>query len=315
MAIRSFKYFREQAGAGVRKTVAVAAAQDAHTIEATLRAAQEGILDYVLVGQAREILDICKSLGYEARQGCVLNASSDEEAARIAVDLVRSGQADFLQKGLLQTAVLLKSVVDKESGISQGRAISHIALLEMPGYPKIVGITDGGMIPYPDLEEKEAIVKNAVEMFHGFGYEKPMVAALGPAETVNPKIQETKDAAALKEMAAQGAFGQCYVEGPVSLDLAVNRESAQIKGYHSPISGQVDIFLVPNISCGNIMAKTLMEFAQAKMAGCVLGAKCPIALNSRSASFEEKYDSLMACAQMLTGSQRDDSFAEGGNSI
>lgn len=306
MAIRSFKFFRERAALGVRKTVAVAAAQDAHTIEAVLKAAQEGILDYILTGRAGEILELCKSLGYEARKDCVLDASSDGEAAQIAVELVRSGQADFLQKGLLQTSVLLKCVVDREKGISKGRPISHMALLELPGYPKILGITDGGMIPYPDFEEKKAIVQNAVEMFHGFGYERPMVAALAPTETVNAKIPETKDAAALKELAARGAFGDCYVEGPISLDLAVSLRSARLKGYESPLSGEADIFLVPNISCGNIMAKALMEFAQAKMAGCVLGAKCPIALNSRSASFEEKYDSLMACVHMLNGGQAGD---------
>lgn len=298
MYIRDFKDLRKLVGASARRTVAVAAAHDAHTLEAILKAHEEGVLDYVLVGKADEILSIGKELGHEISSDCVVNTETDEEAASKCVSLIREGKADFIQKGLMQTSALLKAVVNKETGIGMGKPISHTALLDIPKYHKIVGVTDGGMIMYPDLETKKAIVHNAVEMFRGFGYEKPLVAAVCPVEVVNPKMQETVDAAALKEAALNGAFGECYVEGPISFDLAVNKESAKIKGYESPVNGETDIFLVPDISTGNIMVKSLLEFAGALMAGCVIGAKCPIALNSRSASFEEKYYSLMACAQM-----------------
>lgn len=299
MIIRDFKELREQVGLSARRTVAVAAAHDAHTLEAILKAHEEGVLDYILVGKADEIIRIGKELNHEISADCVVDTASDEEAAAKCIGLIKGKKADFIQKGLMQTSTLLKAVVNKETGISTGKPISHTALLDIPKYHKIVGVTDGGMILYPDLDTKKAIVHNAVEMFRGFGYDRPLVAAICPVEVVNPKMQETVDAAALKEAAVNGEFGECYVEGPISFDLAVSKESAKIKGYESPVNGETDIFLVPDIAVGNIMVKSLLEFADALMAGCVIGAQCPIALNSRSASFEEKYYSLMACAQMV----------------
>ena len=263
-----------------------------------LHAAQEGILNYLLIGHPEEILSIGRSLGHAIAPETVIPAETDEEAAAIAVSLVREGRAGFLQKGLMQTATILKAVVNKQTGIGLGRPMSHVALLELPGYPKLLGVTDGGMIPNPDLEGKKAIAHNAVAMFHGLGYERPLVSAVCAAENVSPKIIETVDAAALKQAALEGAFGPCYVEGPISLDLALSRESAQIKGYESPVTGETDILLVPGMAAGNMMVKSLVLFAGAKMVGVVTGAKCPIALNSRSASFEEKYHSLLVCALM-----------------
>ena len=230
-----------------------------------------------------------------------VDADTDEDAARIAVELILDGRADFLQKGLMQTATILKAVVNKQTGIGIGRPMSHVALLEVPGYAKLLGVTDGGMMPNPDLEGKKAIVRNAVEMFHALGYEEPLLSAICAAENVSPKIIETVDAAALKQAALDGEFGRCILEGPISLDLALDAESAKIKGYESPVTGKTDILVVPSMSAGNIMVKALIEFAGAKMAGVVIGAKCPIALTSRSASFEEKYNSLLVCALMSGG--------------
>ncbi len=298
MCIRNFEGLREYVKNSSPKTVAVASAHDSHTLEAVLQAYDEGILDYVLTGKEEKILKCGENLGYKIPREKIIPCSTDEEAAAICVRLVREKKADFIQKGLMQTSVLLKAVVNKESGIGTGRKISHTALLDIPQYGKIAGVTDGGMILYPDLETKKSIVENAVEMFHQFGYERPMVAAVCPVEVVNPKMPETVDAEALKSLALNGGFGECYVEGPISFDLAVDKKSAEIKGYESPVTGNTDIFLVPDISAGNIMVKSLLEFAGARMAGCVIGAKCPIALNSRSAAFEEKYYSLLACAHM-----------------
>ncbi len=296
--LKNFAQLRECVSMGAPKTVAVACAHDPHTLESVLHAASEGILNYILIGHSEEILRIGKELGHEIAPETVIHAESDEDAAAIAVGLVREGKANFLQKGLMQTSTILKAVVNKQTGIGQGRPMSHTALIEIPGYHKLLGVTDGGMIPCPDLEAKKAIVRNAVDMFRALGYEKPMVSAVCAAETVSPKIIETVDAAALKEAGLAGELGQCYLEGPISFDLAVNRESAKIKGYESPVCGETDIMLVPNITAGNIMVKALLEFAGTKMVGCVIGAKCPIALNSRSASFEEKYNSLLVCALM-----------------
>lgn len=299
--LKNFQELRERVGTAAPKTVAVACAHDAHTLEAVFHAAGEGILRYVLVGRKDDILRIGGELGHKIAPDDIIHAETDQEAALLAVSLVREGKADFLQKGLMQTATILKAVVNKETGIGLGRPMSHTALLEIPGYPKLLGVADGGMIPAPDLEAKKAIVHNAVELFRKLGYKRPLVSAVCAAETVSPKITETVDAAALKEAAQDGEFGSCYVEGPISLDLAMDRESAAIKGYESPVCGETDILLVPSMAAGNMMVKSLLEFAGAKMVGLVTGAKCPIALNSRSASFEEKYNSLLACA--LAGGQ------------
>lgn len=299
--LKNFKELREKVGSCAPKTVAVACAHDAHTLEAVLRAADEGILRYALVGRKDDILRIGRELGHTISEGDVIPAETDEEAAKLAVSLVREGRADFLQKGLMQTATILKAVVNKETGIGLGRPMSHTALLEIPGYHKLLGVADGGMIPAPDLAAKKAIVHNAAELFRQLGYERPLISAVCAAETVSPKIIETVDAAALKEAALAGAFGNCYVEGPISLDLALDKASAKIKGYESPVCGETDILLVPSMAAGNMMVKGLLIFAGAKMVGVVTGAKCPIALNSRSASFEEKYNSLLACA--LAGGQ------------
>lgn len=299
--LKNFRELREKVRNTAPKTVAVACAHDVHTLEAVFQAAEDGILRYILVGRKDNILKIGEELGHPVSEAVVIHADTDETAAQMAVELVREGRADFLQKGLMQTSTILKAVVNKETGISLGWPMSHTALLEIPGYHKLLGIADGGMIPAPDLETKKAILHNAVKLFHWLGYEWPMVSAVCAAETVNPKIIETVDAAALKEVAQTGDFGSCYVEGPISLDLALDKKSARIKGYESPVSGETDILLVPGMAAGNMMVKSLLEFAGAKMVGVVTGAKCPIALNSRSASFEEKYNSLLACA--LAGGQ------------
>lgn len=299
MAIKNFEELRNMVGAAKKRVVAVACAHDEHTLEAVLKAEEEGIVDYLLIGKEDEIIEKGKLLHCEIKREKIINCITDEECAATAVNLINEGKADFLQKGLMQTATLLKAVVNKTTGIGTGRPISHVALIDIPKYHKIMGVTDGGMIMYPDLEQKKAIAINAVEMFKGFGYKKPKIAALCAVEVENPKMPETIDAKALKEMVAKGAIKDCYIEGPISMDLAVSKEAAAIKKYESPVAGDADILLVPNIYSGNIMVKALLEFGDTMMAGCVIGAKCPIALNSRSASFEEKYYSLLACSMMV----------------
>lgn len=287
---------RSMVTVGEKKTCAVACAHDAHTLEAIITMRSEGLMDCLLVGHGADIRRIADEHGYALSDGEIIEAATDEEAAAICVQLVREGKAGFILKGLLPTGTLLKAVVNKQTGLHTGSVISHFVLLELPGYHKLLGIADSGMIPNPDLETKKAIVRNSVDALQKLGCEKPLVSAVCAAEAVSPKIQETVDAAALKQASLDGELGNCYVEGPISFDLAMNPASAQVKRYESPVVGNTDLLLVPGMAAGNIMVKALLQFAGAQMAGCIVGAKCPIALISRSASYEEKYYSLLLCA-------------------
>lgn len=299
MVIKDFKELRDMAARAEKRTAAVACAHDEHTLEAVLKAYEEGLLDYILIGKKEEIIEKGRMLGSEISADKIIDCGTDEACAAKAVELINQGKADFIQKGLMQTATLLKAVVNKETGIGTGKSISHVALMDIPAYHKILAVTDGGMIMYPDLAKKKDIICNAVQMFRGFGYEEPKVAALCAVETVNPKMPETLDAQALKEMNQSGEISGCCIEGPVSMDIAISRQAAEVKGFDSPVPGDVDILLMPAIYAGNIMVKSLVEWGGALFAGCVVGAKCPIALNSRSSSFEEKYYSLLACSMMV----------------
>ena len=294
--IKNLAELRNMITAGEKKTCAVACAHDGHTLEAIITMRNEGLMDCLLVGHAEEIKKIAADHGFTVSDAEIIEAATDEEAAQICVDLVRDGKAGFILKGILQTGTLLKAVVNKQTGLNTGSVISHFLMMELPGYHKLLGVADSGMIPAPNLETKKAIIHNSVGAMQKLGYEKPMISALCAAETVSPKIIETVDAAALKEACLNGELGSCYVEGPISFDLAMNPESAKVKKYESPVVGNTDMLLVPGLAAGNSMVKALIQFAGAQMAGCIVGAKCPIALISRSASYEEKYYSLLLCA-------------------
>ena len=300
MILKDFKQLRQLVESVDKRTVAVVAAHDAHTLEAFLKTKDEGILDHILIGKKDEIIKIGNELGYDVSPDVIIDSDTDEDAVAKGLDLIKTGGADFLQKGILQTSTLLKGVVNKENGIKARDTLSNVALLDIPAYHKVVGLTDGGMVMYPTLEQKKDIIDNAVEVYKALGYDNPKVAVLCAVETLNPKMPETVDAAELKKMNQEGIIKDCVVEGPISFDLALDPEAAKIKGYESPVAGDADIIIMPDISAGNLTSKALTVLGGAMMAGIVMGAKCPIALNSRSAAFEEKYYSLLACAYMMS---------------
>ena len=300
MILKDFKQLRQLVESVDKRTVAVVAAHDAHTLEAVLKTKDEGILDHILIGKKDEIIKIGNELGYDVSPDVIIDSDTDEDAVAKGLDLIKTGGADFLQKGILQTSTLLKGVVNKENGIKARDTLSNVALLDIPAYHKVVGLTDGGMVMYPTLEQKKDIIDNAVEVYKALGYDNPKVAILCAVETLNPKMPETVDAAELKKMNQEGIIKDCVVEGPISFDLAVDPEAAKIKGYESPVAGDADIIIMPDISAGNLTSKALTVLGGAMMAGIVMGAKCPIALISRSAAFEEKYYSLLACAYMMS---------------
>jgi len=279
--------------------VAVAAAHDEHTLEAVFKAAKDKIVEPVLIGDKIKIQKILQKLNIKFDVDKIIHADSDTEAAEKSVDLINDGKADFLMKGKLQTADLLKAVVNKEKGLRTGKVMSHVAILEVPAYHKLIAITDGGMMMYPNAEEKKQIIENAVDLFLAMGYENPKVAVLAAVETVNPKMPEAVDADLLKKMNLSGEIKNCTVEGPISFDLTMSKKSAEIKGYYSPVTGEADILIAPNMTAGNLLSKALIELAQSKMAGMIMGAKVPVVLTSRGATSEEKYLSLVLSASAV----------------
>jgi len=278
------------------KRVAVVAAQDEHTLQAVFLARRNNIAEPILIGNRAEILEVLKALGEKMDESMIIEAEDDAASARKAVELIHEGKADFIMKGRIQTADLLRAVVDKEKGLRTGSVMSHLVLHELPGYHKLLAVTDGGMMMYPDLEQKKGILMNAVDAYHAMGVEEPKVAVLAAVEVVNPKMPESVDAGKLKEMNLSGEIDGCIVEGPISFDLCMSRESAKIKGYHSPVVGDADIMIVPDIAAGNILGKALVYAAGARMAGFIVGAKVPIVMTSRGSTADEKYLSLVLSA-------------------
>ncbi len=278
------------------KRLAVAAAHDEQTLEAVFRARLDRIVEPLLFGEPEKIKAISRKLGESIADEAIFPAVDDAEAARLAVAAIRDNRSDILMKGKLDTAVILKAVVNREHGLGKDRIMSMLVFHEMPSYPKLLAVTDGGMCLYPTLEEKKQILINAVEMMTLMGYKNPKVGVLAAIEKVNPKMPETVDADQLKQMNIRGEITDCIVEGPISYDLAMSRESAAIKGFSSPVVGDVDLLVVPEITTGNVLGKCLVYSAGAKMAGIVVGARVPIVLTSRGARSEEKYRSLVLAA-------------------
>ncbi len=284
-------------GAPRRKRMVVAVAGDEHTLEAVFHARKEGIIEPVLVGVKPVIREILKKLKETVPEEDIYDASDEREACEKAVSLVREGKADFLMKGKVDTGVILKAVVNKENGLGkEGGIMSHFTMFDIPGYHKILLPVDGGMVTYPTLEQKKGIIENTVETLRSMGYDCPKVGVLACIEKVNPKMPETIEARELQEMCERGEIKNCMVEGPISYDCAVDKEIAEFKGMNSNIAGDVDVLVAPNIHAGNIMGKMLACTCKARLAGFVVGAKCPIVLTSRGSSAEEKYLSIVVSA-------------------
>ncbi len=298
MVISGFPALKDRLRDLPPKTAVVAAAHDEHTLQAVFAARRDGLIRPILVGRKEEILSAARRLGEEPDPSLVVDAGEDPDCAVKSVALIRSGEGDMLIKGMLPTGTLLKAVVNKATGIRASEVMSHVAILDVPSYHKLLYVTDGGMVVAPDLEQKRHILRNALDFCRFLGYDCPKAAALCAVETVSPAMPETADAAALKTEGERGDFGPCLVEGPIALDLATDPEAARVKGYHSPVAGDADILLAPSIAAGNLLGKSLYGLAGGEMAGVVLGAKAPITVNSRGATAEEKYWSILICAAM-----------------
>ncbi|EQB89782.1 phosphate butyryltransferase [Clostridium punense] len=282
-----------------KKTIAIAAAQDKVVLEAVVQAVKDNIVDAILVGDKKRILSLGEELGLDLSNMRIEDECDINKAAAKAVDLVSRGEAQFLMKGILGTADLLKAVLNKEAGLKTSNLLSHVMIYEVPTYHKLLFLTDGGMVPYPELKDKIGIINNAVKVAHSLQIEKPMVAPICAVEVVNPSMQATLDAAALATMNKRGQIKGCIIDGPLALDNAISKEAAHHKGIVSEVAGETDILLVPNIEAGNFLGKSLTYFAQAESAGVIVGAKCPVVLVSRADSAKSKLYSIALGAVLV----------------
>ncbi|CEI74004.1 MULTISPECIES: bifunctional enoyl-CoA hydratase/phosphate acetyltransferase [Romboutsia] len=273
--------------------LSVAAAEDREVLLAIKDAVNKEVIQPILVGQADKIKSISNDINFELEGITIIDSPSIEESAKIAVELVSKQEADFVMKGLLDTSILLKSVLNKEYGLRTESLLSHVMIYQLENYHKLLILTDGGMNISPDYEQKEKILKNAIQAAKCLGVDEIKVACLAAKEKVNPKMQATVDARLLQEACKEGKFGEgVIVEGPLAFDLAISKESSEIKGFKSEVSGDTDILLVPNIEVGNGIGKSFTYMANAKSAGIIMGAKAPVVLVSRADSHESKLYSI-----------------------
>ena len=295
--MNNFDALLEKISTCSKKKVAVAVAQDDAVLEAVQAAKERNIADAILVGDEDKIKEVAASLNMSLDGYEIIDVKDNTEAALTAVKLVHDGKADMYMKGLIDTKGFLKSVLDKEVGLRTGKPLSHVALFEVEGLEKMLYLTDVAFIPYPTLEDKVGIIENTVEVAHACGVECPKVAPLAAVEVVNPKMPATVEAAELTKMNEEGAITGCIVDGPLSLDLAIDPEAAKHKGATDrKIQGDADILLFPDIHAGNLVYKAIVHMTDMKN-GCILtGTKVPVVLTSRSDSFETKVNSLALAA-------------------
>ena len=281
MSFNDLNFLFERAQSGKVMKIVVAAAEDGEVLEAVKQASSEGIVDAILVGDPDKISEVARSKNIDVSSFEVISAKNDEEAAMKAVQTVSSGKGDLLMKGFIKTSTLLKAVLNKEWGLRTGNLLSHLFLFEVSRLGKVIGLTDGGLNTYPGLQEKVAIVNNAVSCYHALGVETPKVAVLAAVEVVNPDMPCTLDAAALVQMNRRNQIKGCIIDGPLALDNALSVEAAKHKGIVSEVAGSPDILLVPDIEAGNLLGKVILFMANGAGAGVVLGAKVPVVLTSR----------------------------------
>lgn len=288
--IKSFAEIREKALRGDRRKLVVADAAGKAVIEAITEASKMGIIEPILVGEEAKIRPLAEEAGLD--NAVIINVKDPEEIGAKSVSLIREGKGDMLMKGKVPTPVLMKAVLDKYNGLRKGKVLSHVAVMQVDGYPKLMAMTDGGIVIMPDLSEKAALIENAVEVVRAFDIEVPKVACLAVIEQITDKQPETLHAVQLAKMAERGQLGKIKVEGPIAMDVLLSHEAAKIKGIESEMTLDADVVLVPHIAVCNAMIKALIHLSEAKVAGVVMGASCPIVLLSRSDTAEVKLDSI-----------------------
>ncbi len=300
MPIKDFSALKDLAHSRQGVKVVIAGGHDSEALKAARMAADEGVANIILVAHKDKLKKTAEEEKVSLAGFEIVYADTEEEMAEKAVKIVRDGGAHAIMKGLVKTATFLKAVLNKEWGIRRAKLLSHVALFEVPTYPKVIFLTDGGMVTYPTLDEKVHILNNALWVTSRLGYERPKVAVLAAVETVNPKMPATMDAAALTVMSWRKQI-PAIVDGPLALDNVLSKVAAAHKGIESPVIEDADIFLVPDIEAGNLLGKSFTYAAGGKMAGIVVGATVPVIVPSRADTYESKYFSLLAGIAMKEG--------------
>ena len=272
-------------------STAVAYPCEATALEGAVEAGEKGLIRPILVGPERKLREIAKANGIALDQFRIVDAPHSHAAAAKAVELVRQGEAELLMKGSLHSDEILGAVVAKESGLRTGRRVSHVFIMDVPTYHKVLVVTDAAINIAPTLEDKVDICQNAIDLAISLGLKRPKVAILAAVETVHSKMPATLDAAALCKMAERGQIRGGLLDGPLAFDNAISRDAARIKGIESEVAGDPDILLVPDLESGNMLAKQLSFLANADSAGLVVGARVPIILTSRADSVRSRIGS------------------------
>ncbi|HOD40608.1 MAG TPA: bifunctional enoyl-CoA hydratase/phosphate acetyltransferase [Candidatus Wallbacteria bacterium] len=275
-----------------KRVISVAAAHDEEVLEAIAEAVKEGLVSPILYGNKQKIEEIAKHKKIDLSGYEIEDVPDDKKAAELAVKAVSSGRAQMIMKGLLSTNVYLGAILNKEWGLRSTGVLSHVMLFESPIAERVMCLTDAAMNVAPDLKGKVAIIENAISVMHKIGFEKPKVAVLAAIELVNADMPATTDAAILAKMSALKQIKGAIVDGPFAFDNAVSKEAAKIKGIESPVAGDSDILVTPDIEAGNVLYKSIAYFVRAKMAAIIVGAKAPVILTSRADTHEAKFLSI-----------------------
>lgn len=274
------------------KTISVACCQDEEVLIAVENGRKEHIVNAILIGDIDKTKKIAKNLNINLDNYELIDIKDMSEACLKAVELVSSGKADMVMKGLVDTSIILKAVLNKEVGLRTGNILSHVAVFDIEGYDRLFFITDAAMNLAPDVNGKKQIIENACSVARALDIEEPKVALICAKEKVNPKMKDTVEAKELEDMYLRGEIKNCIVGGPFALDNAISEEAARHKGMNHPVAGKADILVVPDIEAGNVLYKSITYFAKCENAGLIVGAKAPIILTSRADSDKTKLNSI-----------------------
>ncbi len=296
--LKSHDTILEKATSGKTRRLAVAAAEDKAVLSAVKTAAEKSVVIPLFVGNSERIKEIAENIGFDISGFEIIHENNPAVSSKKAVQLIREKKADFLMKGMVGTADLMKAVLDKENGLRKGSTLSHIAFFETPAYHKLLALTDAALNVAPDVSEKAAIIRNAVDAYHRLGIEKPKVAVAAAVEKVNPKMEATVDAAVLKTMNSRNQIKGCIVDGPLAVDNIVSKEACEHKGIETEVGGDADIIVCPDIEAANVMYKTMNFLGSATSAAVIMGASVPVVLTSRADTDKSKLMSIALAAAM-----------------